>query len=241
MENTVTKPKRATAAHATTLEPADPDRPANAREIILREAAILFSTKGFAESGLREIATMAGIRSSTVYYYFASKDRLYEEIIRMAVDVIFDSVNAQLSNLPENASPRMRIEAAIEGHLTALHSNKPFTSTNAQSRIKLPAEVYAVIQPMRERYSDFWRSLIQEAVEGDCLEPGIEPRMLRPLILGTLNRTVGWFDADEGSLQSLLRTTITTFSGIWRKPVDAPREDAVVVKKSVKAAPRRKA
>jgi len=217
MERTAPKPKQTLDTRARTPEPEDADRPSNVREIILREAAILFSTKGYAESGLREIAEMAGIRSSTVYYYFASKDRLYEEIIRIAIDAIFDSVNAQLATLPKHATPRMRIEAAIAGHLLALHANKPFTSTNAQSRMKLPEEVNAVIQPMRERYSDFWRDLLDAAAAAGCLQPGLEPRMLRPLLLGTLNRTVGWFDLDAGPIEDLMHTIIIAFSGIWRE------------------------
>ncbi len=195
----------------------EPGRLPNARDIILREAAVLFSTKGFAESGLREIADKAGIRSSTVYYYFASKERIYEEIIRIAVDTIFASVSAEIAALPDGATPRLRVEAAIRGHLRALHGNKPFTSTNAQSRIKLPEAVSSVIRPVRDGYSAFWRKLLDEALAAGWLKQGLEPRMLRPLILGTLNRTVGWFDEREGSVQALIDTTITTFSGIWNE------------------------
>ena len=107
---------------------------AGGRETILREAAKLFSSKGFAESGLREIAQMAGIRSSSVYHHFASKERIYEEIIRIAVDAIHASALREIAALPANPSPRQRIEAAIAGHLRALHSNKPFTATHAHSR-----------------------------------------------------------------------------------------------------------
>jgi len=198
----------------------EPARLPNARDIILREAAVLFSTKGFAESGLREIADKAGIRSSTVYY-FASKERIYEEIIRIAVDTIFASVSAEIAALPEGATPRQRVEAAIRGHLRALHGNKPFTSTNAQSRIKLPEAVSSVIRPVRDGYSAFWRKLLDEALAAGWLKQGLEPRMLRPLILGTLNRTVGWFDEREGPVQALIDTTITTFSGIWNEATPA--------------------
>mgnify|MGYP002144295439 CR=1 FL=1 len=44
---------------------------------------------------LREIADKAGIRSSTVYYYFASKERIYEEIIRIA-ETIKEAVRPEL-------------------------------------------------------------------------------------------------------------------------------------------------
>ena len=120
------------------------------RKNILREAATLFATKGFAESGLREIADMAGVRSSTVYHHFASKEKIYEEIIRIALDSLSAEVTAELQALPADATPRMRVEASIAGHLRALHANKPFTSTNAHSRINLPAEANRIIGPLRD-------------------------------------------------------------------------------------------
>ena len=198
------------------------------RETILREAAKLFSEKGFAASGLREIAEMAGIRASTIYYHFPSKEVIYEEIIRLAVDLTYATVCAELASLPDEATPRIRIEAAITGHLRALHANKPFTSTNAQSRMKLPEEVDAVIRPVRERYSQFWRGLLEQAESSGWLKPTLDTRMLRPLILGTLNRTVGWFDPDQGPVDGLIQTTILTFSGIWAEPPPAANAQPLI-------------
>ena len=209
------------SAHAAPITAAEIEAVTGGRETILREAAKLFSDKGFTESGLREIAEMAGIRASTIYYHFPSKESIYEEIIRLAVDTTYASVCAELAALPDGATPRMRVEAAITGHLRALHSNKPFTSTNAQSRMKLPEAVSAVIRPVRDRYSQFWRGLLEQAESAGWLKRDLDTRMLRPLILGTLNRTVGWFDPDQGSVDGLIRTTILTFSGIWAKPPPA--------------------
>ena len=196
-------------------------RPAGGREAILKVAATLFATKGYAESGLREIAELAGIRASTVYHHFASKERIYEEIIRIAIDAISDAIHAELKALAPDASPRKRVETAIAAHLRALHANKPFTSTNAHARIKLPDEIKRVIAPMRDQYSDFWRAMLDEARSGGWLKPEVETRMLRPLILGTLNRTVGWFDPGQGAVETLIRTTIAMFAGIWSDPAPA--------------------
>ena len=197
---------------------ADAERAPGARDTILRVAATLFSTKGYAESGLREIADRAGIRASTVYHHFASKERIYEEIIRLAIDGIADAIDRDLRRLAPDASPRLRIETCIAAHLRALHANQPFTSTNAQSRIKLPAEINLVIGPMRERYSNFWRDMLDEARAAGWIRPELETRMLRPLILGTLNRTVAWFDPARGPLEALVRTMITMLAGIWVEP-----------------------
>ena len=194
------------------------ERASGARGTILQVAATLFSTKGYAESGLREIAEQAGIRASTVYHHFASKERIYEEIIRIAIDGIADAIDHDLRLLAPDATPRLRIETCIAAHLRALHANQPFTSTNAQSRIKLPAEINLVIGPMRERYSNFWRDMLDEARAAGWIKPELETRMLRPLILGTLNRTVAWFDPARGPLDALIRTMTTMLAGIWVDP-----------------------
>jgi len=192
------------------------EKVSGAYEAILLQAAFLFSTKGYAESGLREIADRAGIRSSTVYYHFKSKEKIYETIIEKAMLCIFQSVTQEINALPKNASIRRRIDAAIKGHLLALHSNKPFTSTNAHSRITLPPKVDRAIRAMRNEYSDFWQALIVEAQNEGALKTEIDPQLLRPILLGTLNRTVSWFDDQKSTVDSLITSLIVMFSGIWK-------------------------
>lgn len=186
-----------------------------ARDVILREAAELFATKGYAESGLREIAERAGVGPSTIYHHFGSKEHIYEEIIRRAVDEIAASVRAELAALPPNADVRARFNAAVRGHLYALHAHKPFTSTNAHSRIKVPAAVDAAITRRRRGYANFWRELFAEAERSKALKPGLDIKLLRPLVLETLNRTVAWFDERQGNREKLAMTMTAMFAGIW--------------------------
>ena len=186
---------------------------------ILSEAAALFAAKGYAESGLREIAEMAGVRSSSVYHYFACKEDIYKEIIRIAIDAMSDHVAAELAKLPSGATPRMRIEAAITGHLRALHTNKPFTSTSAHSRVSLPGKAGLAVGFILEKYSDVWRVLLAEAATSGTFKPGLEPAHLRPLMLSMLNRTLGWFDPKEGSVEALTGTIVIMLSGIWNSEI----------------------
>ena len=50
------------------------------KERIISVAIDLFAQKGFDAVSLREIAEAAGIRKATLYYYFASKDQILENI-----------------------------------------------------------------------------------------------------------------------------------------------------------------
>ncbi|OEU51518.1 MAG: hypothetical protein BA866_06245 [Desulfobulbaceae bacterium S5133MH15] len=53
----------------------------NSKERILRIATSLFARKGFAETGMRELATEAEVNLSMVNYFFGSKKGLLKEIL----------------------------------------------------------------------------------------------------------------------------------------------------------------
>lgn len=59
----------------------------NTREIILIEALNLFSNKGYAAVSMRDIATVVGIRVSSIYHHFSGKQALFEALIQKATDV----------------------------------------------------------------------------------------------------------------------------------------------------------
>jgi len=60
-------------------EGAAPDR--SARERLLREAADLFSRKGYAATSVGEIVAAAGVTKPVLYYHFASKEGLYLQVM----------------------------------------------------------------------------------------------------------------------------------------------------------------
>ena len=57
------------------------------REAILVSATRLFATLGYERAGAREIAADAGVTAALVNRYFGSKDGLFAEVIRRALDM----------------------------------------------------------------------------------------------------------------------------------------------------------
>jgi len=60
---------------------------ARTKDAILRAAQATFSTTGYAQTGLREIAARAGINAALVARYFGSKEALFEAALRDSLDV----------------------------------------------------------------------------------------------------------------------------------------------------------
>jgi AcrR family transcriptional regulator len=80
MRNVASKTQRktSTGADARPLK-------ASARDRLFRAAEELFSTKGFREVSIRDIAARAGVHFALVAYYFGGKQALFEEIFRFHV------------------------------------------------------------------------------------------------------------------------------------------------------------
>src|SRR5512142_187845 len=57
------------------------------REAILEAATRRFATQGYERAGAREIAADAGVTAALVNRYFGSKEGLFAEVIRRALDI----------------------------------------------------------------------------------------------------------------------------------------------------------
>jgi AcrR family transcriptional regulator len=72
------------------IEPRTSTRPRDAertRAALLIAARTLFSTRGFANTGVRDVADLAGVNSSLVSRYFGSKQGLFRATLEEVLDI----------------------------------------------------------------------------------------------------------------------------------------------------------
>jgi AcrR family transcriptional regulator len=93
---------------------------------ILCSALKLFIHKGFAAAKMSDIATEAGVSYGLMYHYFQSKDEIYAELIRNAVDSsrrTIERVRADDSEpIDKLRSLARAIVTSIDGHQSAGYS-----------------------------------------------------------------------------------------------------------------------
>lgn len=80
----------------------------SARVRLLREAAGLFSRKGYAATSVGEIVAAAGVTKPVLYYHFESKGGLYLAILQDALGRLGPAVEASLRDDGTDAADRVR-------------------------------------------------------------------------------------------------------------------------------------
>lgn len=82
--------------------PAPPHRPAGTRDALLDAALDRFSTCGYGGTSIRDLARDVGIRESSVYKHFPSKQAIFDALIERA-DEAFTQLAAGLDADPSDA------------------------------------------------------------------------------------------------------------------------------------------
>lgn len=196
-------PPRSSPAPGT----ADQDsKSARTRRRILESAAHVLAERGYAGARMAEIAKAAGLRLPAVYYYFANLDEIVEEVTITGVRRTREHVAAALEGVGDEASATDRIAVAAASHLEMLLGEPDFAAAAIRNAAALPDPLRAAGLAEERRYGALWRDLFTRAAESGELDPRLDPRGARMLVLGALNWTPDWWDPAKGSVADIQAT-----------------------------------
>lgn len=157
---------------------------------VLDKAAALFATRGYAATSLQDIAREIGLSRTSIYYYFASKEALLEELVR-GVTQRTTEIFAELDGAAGASHAANLAEAARR---LVLWVTDPHTHFKLIDRTEgdLPGELASV-------HRDTKRRVLRNMV--DLIEGGIADGQFKPVnaqvaafaILGMCNWTAWWF------------------------------------------------
>ena len=87
---------------------------------ILEAAASIIIESGFDGCTMRAVASRVGMKAGSIYYHFASKDEIVEEILNIGIETLYEYVTAELGKLPEDAPFEQKVRVATVAHLHSL-------------------------------------------------------------------------------------------------------------------------
>lgn len=185
------------------------------RQRILDEAAQLFVDQGYAATTMRQIATAAGIKAGSVYYHYASKDELFDDVLARGIDVM-EAAFADAARHGAEDPPRSRLRHHVRAHLASLFEHGPYTAAHVTAFHTAPPAVRAAAIARRDAYEALWRDLLDALVADGAIRADLTLGTARLVLFGAMNSAVEWFDPDGPLTLDDLAEAITdqTWAGV---------------------------
>lgn len=171
---------------------------------ILSAAARLFRHDGFYATTMRDIAQETEIEAGSIYYHFASKDQILNEVLDIGVRQLFNEAREIARTARErNEGFRETFCRLVEAHLTFLLSDSDFTSANIRNYPMLSDETRGLHRELRASYGGVWTDFLQGGRDCGCLRKDVSVSVIRQFVLSAMNWTVEWYDVDRHPIKSI--------------------------------------
>lgn len=169
------------------------------RQEIIKAAAQVFLAKGYDATSFKDIADELGLDRASLYYYFSSKQELFQTATGAAV-----ARNAEAAErvAASSASPADKVREILTLVLDS------YTSTDyPYMYIFLQADVSRIstgkgdrwvrtVSALSRRWEAAVTKIFAEGIEAGVFTPDIPPALLTKAIIGMTNWTARWFRAD---------------------------------------------
>lgn len=176
--------------------------------------------KGLVVMSLQSLADDLGLQTASFYYYFASKDALIEEVMRIGLDLVYQEVKSTIESLGPEISHREKIRAAIKSHLRSILTQGDYASAQLRNFPMAPESVRAKSLALRRQYGELWRHLLGEAQRAGELRPDADLTIIRLGLIGAMNWATEWFNPRKKSVDDIADVICNTlFDGVGTREV----------------------
>jgi AcrR family transcriptional regulator len=177
---------------------------ARTRRRILDAAAHVLSVKGYAGTRLSDVGDYAELQAPAIYYYFASRDDLIEEVMYSGIADMRKHLQDVLDVLPPESSAMDKILAAVEAHLRHELELSDYASATIRNARQIPEPLRARQLKEDAAYGKIWRRLFDEARSNGELNGDLDARQAQLLVIGALNWAAEWFDPRRSSVDTIV-------------------------------------
>jgi AcrR family transcriptional regulator len=176
------------------------------RDAILRAAARLFRERGFADTGMRDIAAAADLSAANLYHYFDGKNDLLFYCQDRALDRMLAAVATARR---DSRSAAERLRTVFTAHLRTLLDEIEGATAHLQVD-SLPPALRDAIVAKRDRYERALRRIIAEGIASRELAD-TDPALVARAMLGAMNWTVTWFRPEGAGSSAAVGDVISRY------------------------------
>ncbi|WP_032917888.1 TetR/AcrR family transcriptional regulator [Streptomyces rimosus] len=155
------------------------------RRKLFDAAVTLIAEQGFSATTVDEIAERAGVAKGTVYYNFASKNVLYEELLRDGVDLLATSLQEAADRAVHAGGTRVdALDAMIRAGLDFIAGSPSLTQLYVAELWRTNRVWQPTLQSVRGRAVAVVESVLRDAVAVGELSEELDIPLTASALLG---------------------------------------------------------
>ncbi|MFD3323881.1 TetR/AcrR family transcriptional regulator [Streptomyces sp. NPDC058611] len=155
------------------------------RQKLYEAAVTLIAEKGFSATTVEEIAERAGVAKGTVYYNFASKNDLFEELLRHGVGLLTVSLRTAAEETEARGGTRVEaLDAMIRAGLVFIDRYPAFTQLYVAELWRTNRTWQSTLMVVRREAVAVVETVLREGVERGELSAEIDVPLTAAAMVG---------------------------------------------------------
>jgi TetR/AcrR family transcriptional regulator, cholesterol catabolism regulator len=152
------------------------------KEIILKNAAMLFRSKGFKATSVRELADSLGIEAPSLYNHIGSKAEMLQEI---CFDIATDYSTFMQTIIASTDNAKIKTTKLVQFHIQKLYNDFDKVYVADHEWKQLPKKQLEEFLIQRKIYENNFVEIIEEGVQKKLFK-NLEPRITVLTILSAV-------------------------------------------------------
>lgn len=173
------------------------------RQRVLEMTSELFSKSGYEATSMRDIAAAVGMKSGSLYYYYASKEALLAAILNDNIDAHLDKLKKAVAALPDKATVRKKFDTAVEESIRIIAEAGDMAVASAQTLSHLQEPELSEQTRHRQAYNQFWRDLIEEGKRTGEIRLDLPDAVASMVIVGAMTFVAEWYEEKRATTQQI--------------------------------------
>ncbi len=155
------------------------------RRKLFEAAVTLIAEQGFSSTTVDEIAERAGVAKGTVYYNFASKNVLFEELLRHGIELLATSLQAAAEEVADRGGSRIdALDAMIRAGLDFISRYPALTQLYVAELWRTNRAWQSTLMVVRQRAITVVEDVLREAVANEELSEEIDIPLTASALFG---------------------------------------------------------
>lgn len=155
------------------------------KQQIMEAAQVLFTSKGYGASSMRDIAKEVGVEAASLYNHFSSKEEILKEICSKMATHFFEAIQP-LEH--KKFSAVQKLEKAIEKHVQVIIEHNEASAVFFHEWKHLNEPYLSEFKKQRHSYEKKFIQIINEGVDQKRFRP-MQVKLVSFVIFSALNAT----------------------------------------------------